>query len=95
MGHSLAQPARPARGITAEDRMELPGQLTPRQQTDALLWLAGYAPASSTRSPTPSSPSPATAPTTPLSILRTLRSRHRHLTQARPGPAALPRGQDR
>jgi hypothetical protein len=43
MGHSLTQPARP-RGITAEDRMELLGQLTPRQQTDALLWLAGYAP---------------------------------------------------
>lgn len=43
MGHSLTHPARP-RGITAEDRMELLGQLTPRQQTDALLWLAGYAP---------------------------------------------------
>jgi hypothetical protein len=47
VGPSLTQPARHARGIrgiTAEDRMELLGQLTPRQQTDALLWLAGYAP---------------------------------------------------
>ncbi len=43
MGHSLTPSARPAR-ITAEDRMELLGQLTPRQQADALLWLAGYAP---------------------------------------------------
>ncbi len=45
MGHSLTRPARPACGITADDRMELLGQLTPRQQTDALLWLSGYAPA--------------------------------------------------
>lgn len=44
MGHSLPQHAQPARAITADDRMELLGQLTPRQQTDALLWLAGYAP---------------------------------------------------
>jgi hypothetical protein len=45
MGHSLTQPARPAPGITAEDRMERIGQLTARQREDALLWLAGYAPA--------------------------------------------------
>jgi len=44
MGHSLTQTDRPARRITAEDRMERLGQLTARQQTDALLWLAGYAP---------------------------------------------------
>jgi len=31
--------------ITDEDRMERIGQLTAKQQTDALLWLAGYAPA--------------------------------------------------
>jgi hypothetical protein len=51
MGTSLSQ-AAPAshripasQWITAEDRMERIGQLTARQQTDALLWLAGYAPA--------------------------------------------------
>jgi hypothetical protein len=50
MATSLSQ-AAPAshripasRRITAEDRMERIGQLTAKQQTDALLWLAGYAP---------------------------------------------------
>jgi hypothetical protein len=33
-----------ANRITAEDRVERIGQLTTRQLTDALLWLAGYAP---------------------------------------------------
>jgi hypothetical protein len=33
------------RGITRHDRMEVLGQLIPSQQTEALLWLAGYAPA--------------------------------------------------
>lgn len=45
MGPSLTQPARAAREITDEDRMERLGDLTGRQCTDALLWLSGYAPA--------------------------------------------------
>jgi hypothetical protein len=45
MGHSLTQTDRPAPRITAEDRRQRVGQLTAGQQTDALLWLAGYAPA--------------------------------------------------
>ena len=44
MGTSLSQAAAASHRITAEDRMERIGQLTTRQQTDALLWLAGYAP---------------------------------------------------
>ena len=44
MGTSLSQSAPASHRITAEDRMERIGQLTTRQQTDALLWLAGYAP---------------------------------------------------
>jgi hypothetical protein len=44
MGTSLTQAAPAGHRITAEDRMERIGQLTTRQQTDALLWLAGYAP---------------------------------------------------
>ena len=44
MGTSLTQGAPAAHRITAEDRMERIGQLTTRQLTDALLWLAGYAP---------------------------------------------------
>jgi hypothetical protein len=50
MGISLSQaapashPIPASRRITAEDRMERIGQLTAKQQTDALLWLAGYAP---------------------------------------------------
>ena len=44
MGTSLTQSAPASHRITAEDRMERIGQLTTRQQTDALLWLAGYAP---------------------------------------------------
>src|ERR1700728_2149831 len=44
-GHSLTQGTRSAPGITAEDRMERIGQLPARRREDALLWLAGYAPA--------------------------------------------------
>jgi hypothetical protein len=44
MGLSLTQAAPAAHRITAEDRVERIGQLTTRQLTDALLWLAGYAP---------------------------------------------------
>jgi hypothetical protein len=44
MGHSLTDPAPAAHRITAEDRLERIGQLTSKQCTDALLWLAGYAP---------------------------------------------------
>jgi hypothetical protein len=45
MGTSLTQAAPASHPITAEDRIERIGQLTTRQQTDALLFLAGYAPA--------------------------------------------------
>ena len=45
MGTSLTQAAPAGHRITAEDRMERIGQLTTRQLTDALLFLAGYAPA--------------------------------------------------
>ena len=44
MGLSLTQAAPAAHPITAEDRMERIGQLTTSQLTDALLFLAGYAP---------------------------------------------------
>jgi len=44
MRTSLSQVAPASHPITAEDRMERIGQLTAKQQTDALLWLAGYAP---------------------------------------------------
>ena len=44
MRTSLTQAAPASHPITAEDRMERIGQLTAKQQTDALLWLAGYAP---------------------------------------------------
>jgi hypothetical protein len=44
MGTSLTQSAPAGHRITAEDRMERIGQLT-KQLTDALLFLAGYAPA--------------------------------------------------
>ena len=44
MSTSLTHPAPAGHRITAEDRMERIGQLTTRQLTDALLWLAGYAP---------------------------------------------------
>jgi hypothetical protein len=44
MGLSLTQAAPAAHRITAEDRVERIGQLTTRQLTGALLWLAGYAP---------------------------------------------------
>jgi hypothetical protein len=44
MGPSLTQAAPTPHLITAEDRMERIGQLTTRQLTDALLFLAGYAP---------------------------------------------------
>jgi hypothetical protein len=44
MGPSLTQAAPAAHRITAEDRMERIGQLTTGQLTDALLFLAGYAP---------------------------------------------------
>jgi hypothetical protein len=45
MGTSLTQAAPASHRITAEDRMERIGQLTTKQLTDALLFLAGYAPA--------------------------------------------------
>jgi hypothetical protein len=45
MGTSLSQAALASHRITAEDRMERIGQLTTKQLTDALLFLAGYAPA--------------------------------------------------
>jgi hypothetical protein len=45
MGTSLTQAAPASHPITDEDRMERIGQLTTRQLTDALLFLAGYAPA--------------------------------------------------
>jgi hypothetical protein len=45
MEPSLTQAARAAHRITADDRMERIGQLTTKQLTDALLFLAGYAPA--------------------------------------------------
>jgi hypothetical protein len=45
MGHSLTDPAPATHRITAEDRLERIGQLTSKQCVDALLWLAGYAPA--------------------------------------------------
>jgi hypothetical protein len=45
MGTSLTQAAPASHPITAEDRMERIGQLTTKQLTDALLFLAGYAPA--------------------------------------------------
>jgi hypothetical protein len=44
MGTSLTQAAPGSHPITAEDRMERIGQLTTKQLTDALLFLAGYAP---------------------------------------------------
>jgi hypothetical protein len=44
MATSLPQAAPASHPITAEARMERIGQLTTKQQTDALLWLAGYAP---------------------------------------------------
>jgi hypothetical protein len=44
MRTSLTQPVPASHPITDEDRMERIGQLTTEQQTDALLWLAGYAP---------------------------------------------------
>jgi hypothetical protein len=44
MGPSLTQAAPTPHRITDEDRMERIGQLTTRQLTDALLFLAGYAP---------------------------------------------------
>jgi hypothetical protein len=44
MGPSLTQAAPASYRITAEDRMERIGQLTTKQLTDALLFLAGYAP---------------------------------------------------
>ena len=44
MATSLSQAVPASHLITAEDRMERIGQLTAKQQTDALLWLAGYAP---------------------------------------------------
>jgi hypothetical protein len=44
MATSLTQAAPASHPITDEDRMERIGQLTAKQQTDALLWLAGYAP---------------------------------------------------
>jgi hypothetical protein len=43
-GQSDGRFAPAAHRITAEDRVERIGQLTTRQLTDALLWLAGYAP---------------------------------------------------
>lgn len=45
MGLSLTKLAPAATEITAEDRVERLGVLTPKQCTDALLWLSGYAPA--------------------------------------------------
>jgi hypothetical protein len=45
MGTSLSQATAASHPITPEDRMERIGQLTAKQRTDALLWLAGYAPA--------------------------------------------------
>jgi hypothetical protein len=45
MGTSLSQAAPASHLITDEDRMERIGQLTTKQLTDALLFLAGYAPA--------------------------------------------------
>jgi hypothetical protein len=45
MGTSLTQAAPAGHRITAEDRIDRIGQLTTRQLTDALLFLAGYAPA--------------------------------------------------
>jgi len=44
MGLSLTQAAPAAHRITDDDRMERIGQLTTKQLTDALLFLAGYAP---------------------------------------------------
>jgi hypothetical protein len=44
MGPSLTQAAPASHRITGEDRMERIGQLTTKQLTDALLFLAGYAP---------------------------------------------------
>jgi hypothetical protein len=41
MGTSLSQAGPASYPITAEDRIERIGQLTTKQQTDALLWLAG------------------------------------------------------
>ena len=45
MGTSLTQAVPASHRITAEDRMERIGQLTAKQLTDALLFLAGYEPA--------------------------------------------------
>ena len=44
MRTSLTQAASASHLIAAEDRIERIGQLTTKQQTDALLWLARYAP---------------------------------------------------
>jgi hypothetical protein len=44
MGLSLTHATPPAHQITGDDRMERIGQLTTKQLTDALLFLAGYAP---------------------------------------------------
>lgn len=44
MGLSLTHPSPKPHPVSDEDRMELLGQLTVKQCTDALLWLAGYAP---------------------------------------------------
>jgi hypothetical protein len=41
MGTSLTQAPPASHGITAEDGMDRIGQLTAKQQTDALLFLAG------------------------------------------------------
>ena len=69
MGTSLSQAAPASHRITAEDRMERIGQLTTRQQTDALLWLAGYAPSVTSNSSTPATrqSSPGAHPACPCS----------------------------
>lgn len=88
MGHNLTRPARAARGITAEDGMEILGQLTPRQQTDALLWLAGYAPDVFNAVANAVQPCCGDGSDDPAPFCATCG--YRRVPQARPGLAALP-----
>ena len=91
MSTSLSQAAPASHPITAEDRMERIGQLTAKQQTDALLWLAGYAPTVFDAVAEAVEPCMGDGTDDPAPLLRHLRRRHRHLPQVRPRLAALRR----
>jgi hypothetical protein len=69
--------------------MELFGELTPSQQTDALLWLAGYAPAVFDAVTDAVQPFTEDGSDDPRAVLRAMRCRHWRLPQVWPGLAAL------